>query len=177
MGCSETSTRLIYQVCFSHILSLHPFDVTLVVEYEVGSDSSASESTLSLKGLFTMLKPSLPTLVDIYIGYYIYNDDDETYDPLAGLCHELEKMVGQNVVETIKLLIWVFPGYDGTRWAELDDILMGSPEGWPALRKVSITLKVFETSRDDMKKALRELPMTKLVESKWVQFNFQVIEF
>ena len=41
-------------------------------------------------------------MVDIDIRYNV----NETYDgPLAGLCHELEKMVGQNVVETIKLVI------------------------------------------------------------------------
>ena len=122
-----------------------------------------------------MLKHSLPTLVDINIDYYIGVIDNESDDgPLSGLCHELEKMVGQNVVETIKLLIWVHPGYDCTGWGELDDILMGSPKGWPALRKVSLSLGVVGVSRDDLIKALRELPMTKLVESKWVQFDFQV---
>ena len=60
-----------------------------------------------------------------------------TSGPSLVLCHELEKMVGQNVIERIELLIWVYPGFDCTRWGELDDILMGSPEGWPALRKVS----------------------------------------
>ena len=56
-----------------------------------------------------MLRPSLPTLVDIHIKYSI-EDDGEGYPdaPLSGLCYELEKMVGQNVVETIKLTIWVF---------------------------------------------------------------------
>jgi hypothetical protein len=149
-------------------LSLHPFDVTLIV-------SNPSEPTSSLKGLFTMLKPSLPTLVDIHIEYSIYDEDD---GPLAGLCHELEKMVGQNVVETIKLLIWVHPGYDCTRWDELDDVLMGSPEGWPALREVSLSFNLFNvTSMDDSDEALRELPMTKLVESKRVQFDFRVRVF
>ena len=133
-----------------------------------------SESTLSLKGLFSILEPSLPTLVDINIVV----DDDETDDtPLAGLCHELEKMVGQNVVETIKLLVWVHPGYDCTRWGELDDVLMGSPEAWPALREVSLSFHVIMASRDGSDKALRELPMTKLVESKRVQFDFEVREF
>jgi hypothetical protein len=123
-----------------------------------------------------MLKPSLPTLVDIYIEYYIVNDEDETY-ALGGLCHELEKMAGQNVVETIKLLIWVHPGnHDFTRWGELDDVL-GSPEGWPALREVSLSFTVFMFSGNVSDKALRELPMTKLVESKRVQFDFQVKNF
>ena len=136
---------------------------------------------MSLKGLFAILEPSLPTLVDIYIKYNIefdgtYRDDG----PLAGLCHELEKMTGRNVVETIELLIWVQSGfYDCTRWGELDDVLMGSPEGWPTLRKVSLSFNVAKTrtSRDDTEKALRELPMTKLVESKRVQFNFRVAIF
>ena len=123
-----------------------------------------------------MLKSSLPTLVNIDIEYYIDNDH-ETYDgPLAGLCHELERMVGQNVVETIELLIWVWSGYDCTRWSELDDVLMGSPEGWPALREVSLLFKVVTTYSDynNGNKALRELPMTKLAESKRVQFDFEV---
>ena len=54
-----------------------------------------------------MLKPSLPTLVDIEIDFYIDGNDDESWDgPLSGLCHELEKMAGQNAVKkTIKLSI------------------------------------------------------------------------
>jgi len=134
------------------------------------------ESTSSLKGLFAMLKPSLPTLVDIVIEYYI-DDDDETYDgPLAGLCHELEKMIGQNVVETINLDIWVDLGCDCTRWGELDDVLMGSPEGWPALKNVSLSFIIMTISIDDAK-ALQEIPMNKLVESKRVEFNFEVNDF
>jgi hypothetical protein len=124
-----------------------------------------------------MIKPSLPSLANIYIESYIINDDDDNDGPLAGLCHELEKMVGLNMVETIELLIWLHPGYDCTRWGELDDVLMGSPDGWPALREVSLRFNVIKTSRNDSDKALRELPMTKLVESKRVQFNFQVEEF
>ena len=118
-----------------------------------------------------MLKPSLPTFVNIYIEYYI-NNDDETYDgPLTGLCHELKKMAGQNVVEIIKLRI----RYDCTRrWGELDDVLMGFPEGWPALRNVSLLFSLITTSNDDDDKALRKLPMTKLAECKRVQFDFKV---
>ena len=135
--------------------------------------------TSSLEGLFTMLKPSLSTLVDIDIELSIPDgDDDRDDDPFPGLCHELEKMVGQNVVETIKLTVWISSGYDCTRcqWGELDDVLMGSPEGWPALGKVSLSFYISETSRDDSDKwkAIRELPMTKLVESERVQFDFQV---
>ena len=130
-----------------------------------------------------MLKPSLPTLVDIDIEYYIDGDEDEdkTDDGLlAGLCHELEKMVGHNVVETIKLLIWVQPGgYDCTGRGELDGVLMGSPEGWPVLREVSLSFNVITTCWKDADKLedLRNLPMTKLVESKRVKFNLQVNEF
>ena len=130
-----------------------------------------------------MLKPSLPTLVDIDIVLSIDHDDydDKTDDdPLAGLCHEFEKMVGQNVVETIRLQVWVLDRvYDCTRCGELDDVLMGSPEGWPALRKVCLSFHVSENSRDMSRrmKALRDLPMTKLVESKRVQFDFQAERF
>jgi hypothetical protein len=129
-----------------------------------------------------MLKPSLPTLVDIDITYDD-NNDDETYDaPLDGLCRELEKMAGQNVVETINLRIRIRDTYyKCTRWDQLDDVLMGSPEGWPALRKVSISF-IFTLDRragddpDDVPREL-ELPMTKLVESKRVQFDFKVRAF
>ena len=89
-----------------------------------------------------MLKPSLPTLVNIDIEYYINDDDDDDetdHGPLAVLCHELEKMAGQNVVETINLLIWVHPVYDCMQWGELDDVLSVSPEGWPVLKKVSLS--------------------------------------
>ena len=127
-----------------------------------------------------MLKPSLPTLVDICIEYDI--DGNGLSDaPLGGLCHELEKMVGQNVVETIelKITIEVGPGNINTQWGELDDILMGSPEGWPALRKVSLLVDIFGTSNTmdvsyDLAKELRKISMAKLTESKRVQFDFQV---
>ena len=124
-----------------------------------------------------MLEPSLLALVNIVIEYEIINEFAEMHeDPLAGLCRELEKMVGQNVVETIELTIWFESDYasDCTRWGELDDVLMGSPESWPALRKVSILFNVTMSSRNDSVKALRELPMT---ESKQVQFDFEVGEF
>ena len=125
-----------------------------------------------------MLKPSLRTLVDIDIEIFII-ECGLSDAPLAGLCHELEKMVGENVIETIKLLIWVHPDCDCTRWGELDDVLMGSPEGWPALREVSLSFLVIITSRDDSYittyKVLRELPMIKLKESNRVQFDFEVM--
>ena len=133
-------------------------------------------STSGPNGLFAMLNPSLPTLVNIDIEYHICGGDETSIGPLAGLCHELEKMAGQNVVEVIELMILVNPGFDCTRWDELDDVLMGSPEDWPALREVSLLFQVFTGYGDDEKiiKALRELSMTKLVESKRVQFDFEV---
>ena len=122
-----------------------------------------------------MLNPSLPTLVDIGIIYH--NDVDEQHDgPLSGLCHELEKMSGQNVVERIELMIFLKPSYDYTRWGELDDVLMGSPDGWPALREVSLSFFGVMPSGDDSYKALRELPMTKLVESKRVEFEVKIFK-
>ena len=122
-----------------------------------------------------MLKPSLPTLVNICIEYSIDGDDEAQDGPLAGLCYELEKMVGQNVVKSIMLTIHVHSGCDYTRWGELDNVLMGSSESWPALREVSLSLNLFTTSRsNDDAKAFRELRMTKLAESKRVQFNFEL---
>ena len=120
-----------------------------------------------------MLKPSLLTLVDIYIEYSIDNEED---GPFLGLCHELEKMSGQNVVESIELKIWVYTGYDCTRWGELDDVLMGSQEGWPSLRTVSLSLTVIKSFAGS-DKAIRELSMTKLTESKRVQFDFDLRVF
>ena len=123
-----------------------------------------------------MLRPSLPTLVDIEIEYSIVNDAETQDGLLADLCHELEKMAGQNVVETIKLVVVVRSVfYDCTRWGELDKVLMRSPEGWPALRSVSLNIH-FVFLGDGLDKTLRELPtiMTKLVESKRVQFDFQM---
>ena len=167
--CRNLHKIRLSSVSLLHILFLHPFDLT--VEREVILDPPGSNS--SLKGLFAMLKPSLPTLVDIDIEYYI-EYDDEAYDgPLAGLCHELEKMIGQNVVETINLDIWVELGCNCSRWGELDDVLMGSPEGWPALKKVSLSFNILTISIDDAK-AFHEIPMNKLVESKRVEFNFEV---
>ena len=52
-------------------------------------------------------------------------------------------------------------------------MLMGSPEGWPALREVSLSFIGFMSSRDG--KAIQELSMTKLAESERVQFKFDVM--
>ena len=63
------------------------------------------------------------------------------------------------------------------RWGELDDVLLGSPKGWPALKKVSLTVNVAGTYTDGSDKVveeLRGLSMTKLMESKRVQFDYQV---
>ena len=131
--------------------------------------------TPSLKGLFTMLRLSLPTLVDIEIEYYIDSDDESHDGPLAGLCYELEKMSGQNIVKTIQLRIWVKSGrYNCTRWAMLDDILLGSPQDWPALTNVSIKFLLTNSPGEDSDKELRELPMTKLMQSNRVQFDSSV---
>ena len=121
-----------------------------------------------------MLKPSLPTLVDIYIGCVI--EGRFSFSHFDNLCHEFEKMAGQNVVETINLMIRTFPSFDGTRLGELDDVLMGSHEDWPALRKVSLSLNIVGTSRsrDNVVEKLQESTMTKLMESNRVQFDFQV---
>ena len=81
------------------------------------------ESFSSLKGLFTMLKPSLHSLVDIHIEFSIdYGVRDD--GPLAGLCHELEKMVSQNVVEGIELWIWAQAMIvrDGVSWRYMNGI-------------------------------------------------------
>ena len=167
MGYAKTSVRLAYQVCLSHILisSSNCTNVTLFLREAVNDHSSG------VVGIVTMLKPSLRTLVNIDIEYSIL---DGYGAPLGGLCHELEKMAGHNVVETIKLMIWVNPGFDCTRWSELDDVLMGSPKSWPELREVSLLFRVFEVYRI---KALQELPMTKLVESKRVKFELEVTLF
>ena len=154
--------------------------MSLVVDVTSGSDPS--KATSSMKGLFTMLKPSLPTLGEISIDYAT-KDDDETYgSTLAGLCHEFEKMTGQNVVETIDLAVWVPSDYDYTGWEELDDVLLGSPDGWPALRKVSLLFGIAsdltsDSEDDDLDKTVPKLPnMTKLVESKRVLFDIKITE-
>ena len=124
-----------------------------------------------------MLKPSLSTLVDIYIECSIDDENALSDGPLCGLCRELEKMVGQNVVETIKLMISVYPCSDWTRctgWGELDDVLMGSPEGWPALRKVSLSVNVVGIYTGGLVEGLQESYMTKLMESKRVQFDLRI---
>ena len=157
-----------------YILSFHPFDVTLIVERDVGPDPL--ESILSLKGLFTMLKPSLPTLMDIKIEYYDI-DDNETSDGLfADLLLGLKKMAGQNVVKTIELTWPHSDWHDCMRWVELDDVLMGSPKDWPALREVSLSLSFDEPEDVNTDMAVRRLlSMTRLEKSKRVKFDFNIL--
>ena len=131
-----------------------------------------------MKGLFSILKPSLPTLVHIRIEYFDETDDetdDKTDDgPLTSLCHELEKIVGQNFIETIEILIWVQPlvGWGGKRWCELQEVIIGSLEGWPALRNVSLSVHVIIYDPED--KGFEEIYITKLVESKQLLFELEV---
>ena len=156
---------------------LHPFDVYSYTIVGSGVNPDPSEDTSSLKGLFSMLKPSLPTLVDISIDYFDGTDDDDETDdktddgPLTGLCHELEKMVGQNFIETIEILIWVQPlvGWGSKRWCELQKLIIGSLEGWPALKRVSLLVQVIIYDSED--KGFEEMYMTKLVESKQLLFE------
>ncbi|KAF8814295.1 hypothetical protein BYT27DRAFT_7130101 [Phlegmacium glaucopus] len=156
-------------------------EIDLSVRHVASSDPS---STSSLAGLFAMLRPSLPTLRDIRIENRI-DTDQGCDDPLSGLCHELEKMASQNTVETIKVVVWIDLGCDckrGDEWGELDNVLMRSPEDWPALKGVSLFIKVvkYHDSRmddDNLQGALKRLlvtQFTKLVESKQVQFKFSV---
>ena len=149
--------------------------MSLIVEREAGLDQL--ESASNLKGLFTMLKPSWPTLVNICINYTFEDDEEMPHNVLAGLCHELKKMAGQNVVEKITLKIWVPPDYhDFTGCNELDDVLLGSPEGWPSLKEVSLSFGVLVEHDDtDNLVAFRKMPtMTKLVESERVVFNLDI---
>ena len=85
------------------------------------------------------------------------------------------------MIERIKLLISVNPGCasDCTRWGELDNVLMGSPEGWPALREVSLSFIAIMTSRDGTDEAIRNLRMTKMKESNRarIQIDFEVRAF
>ena len=126
-----------------------------------------------------MLRSSLPTLVDIDIDYIITKANEKARDTaLVGLCQEFEKMRGQNVVENINLSVWVPSGYDYMGWAQLDDVLMGSPEGWPELMGVFLSFGVTLTPEDDAQardtSLLKLPPMTKLKESKLVQFNLDI---
>ncbi|KAF8811373.1 hypothetical protein BYT27DRAFT_7336357 [Phlegmacium glaucopus] len=148
--------------------------------------SARSPDPSSLDGLFTLLRPSLPTLVNIHIETCIHIID-KACDHFSCLCHvpslcrELQAMVGQNTVKTIKLVIrGVQVGYDCRQWGKLDKILMGSPEGWPALRKVSLEVDVkkfcgpyFDDGETTIKKLLLT-QLTMLVESKKVKFRCHV---
>ncbi|KAF8810936.1 hypothetical protein BYT27DRAFT_7336460 [Phlegmacium glaucopus] len=112
----------------------------------------ASSSNLALEGLFAMLRPSLPTLRDIRIK----NRHEESVSvSVSGLCHELEKIVGENTVETIKL-------------------------DWPALKEVSLLINVIDDytqmsySEEVALKRFIVTQFTKLAESKQVRFKIAV---
>jgi len=83
-----------------------------------------------------MLRPSLPTLLDISIETRIADDEGHN-GPLGSVPRASRKWLAKTQLKQSKLVIWVGLGCDlrrGDEWGALDNALMRSPEDWPALR-------------------------------------------
>jgi len=103
-------------------------------------------------------------------------------DPYHNLTHELERMSGQNVLETILLEIDVETDcrctIDHVRWSQLDRVL-AQQNGFPFLRRVpiKITLAQFMMDYTELKERLLEIGdqcFPSLKQNKVVEFSFEV---
>lgn len=178
----------------------------LRVHIETGADyqilgfclcTTVSE-VLSLRGLARSIQRSAlkRTLKSASFAMYI---NDESEDPLAGLCEELEeiRIQGQhedrgtsgigtaNVLETLAIHVMVLPDAGckrGHEWGRLDAVL--ARPGWYALRRVSLQVTIWDFMRissDILKYTLEMLLDTQFValsrnEDIDFQFNVEVKE-
>jgi len=112
--------------------------------------------------------------------------DDESEDPLSGLCNELEKIsaTGRCIIETLFFHVDVSTDADckrGDEWGLLDKVLT-KKDAWLALKEVSLKIAVFDYGRDesdDILEALDKLRDTQfktLSTGETIIFSFEVTQ-
>ena len=107
------------------------------------------------------IAPSLETVRRVEL---ILTIDGQGEDPLLGLCDELERISGENKLESIKIDIKMEDECKkiGDEWGRLSKILLTS--GWPMLKYVSLAVIINWRIRLDTSfgTALKSLPQTQL---------------
>lgn len=128
-----------------------------------------------------VVTPSLQTLSRVYLTTVI---EGASEDPLAGLCDELQQILGKNKLETLKIQIGVQMDDEcrmGDEWGRLEKVLL-KRSGWPMLNQVSLDIVVYNFRRQEggpFALALKGLPQTqftRLTSAKHLNFRFSVRE-
>ncbi|KAF8804781.1 hypothetical protein BYT27DRAFT_7193836 [Phlegmacium glaucopus] len=103
----------------------------------------------------TTIAPCLETLRRMCLDI---DSSKSSNDPLAGLCDELEDILGKNKLESIELEITLLIDQDSRLsgdWARLERILL--KPGWPMLKQVFLLVIIYANSRATYTWALRTL--------------------
>jgi len=133
--------------------------------------------------LAKMVTPSLETLSRVCLEMTVFGS--LSADPLAGLCDELEHILGKNKLESLDIEIGVLANNDDCQisddWARLEKILLLQP-GWPVLKHVSLVIIIYiipfreEDAFERAVKSLLTTHFTGLRSSKNLDFRFSVRE-
>jgi hypothetical protein len=126
-----------------------------------------------------VVTPSLQRLKRVHLSFII---DEDSEDPLAGLCEELEEISGKNRLESIEILINLRlkadeDYYTGDTWGKLERVLL--QPGWPMLKHVSLSIIICRENNSPIKAALERLRETQfvgLMSSKNLDFRFSICE-
>jgi len=138
---------------------------------------------LTYAGLAEIVIRSIRTLKILKLRAII---DDESEDPLSGLCNELEKIsaTGRSIIESLSINVDVSTDPDCTRgdeWGSLDKVLT-KKDAWVALKEVSLKIEVYDYGEDesedilDVLDELRDTQFKTLSTSETIIFNFEVTE-
>ena len=112
--------------------------------------------------------------------------DDDSEDPLSGLCNELEKIsaTGRSIIETLSINVDVSTDADckrGDEWGLLDKVLT-KKDAWLALKEVSLKIEVYDYGRDesddilDALDKLRDTQFKALSTGETIIFSFGVTQ-
>ena len=126
-----------------------------------------------------MIAPSLQTLRRVHLTLVV---DEESEDPLAGFCEELEAISGENQLESIEIVtdFRVFRVSEDSQsgadtWSGLEKVLL--QPGWPTLKHVSLLIIIYRKNDSLFKVALerlREKQFAGLMSSNNIDFQFSI---
>ena len=122
--------------------------------------------------------PSLETLKRVHLTLVV---DEDSEDPLAGFCEELEAISGKNQLESIEIVVDLQADEDchtgAHTWSRLEKVLL--QPGWPTLKHVSLLIIIYRENNSPFKVALERLRETQfagLMSSNNLDFQFSIRE-
>ena len=135
------------------------------------------EQPIWLAGLGASLAiNSYRTLKFLNLSIGVEGDDEEYCVPLCSLSHELRFIIGNNILEELKLYVEI---YNDTSfqtepevWSAFDSVLTKSG-AFPMLHRVSVLIQWYLKSNTLPMERLKEENFPRLYESKAVEFNIR----